>query len=862
MRATAFVLLGLCLCARSAVAQSGVSQPAASGAKVTSKAEVSLVMVPVVVRDRDGHAVTDLRKEDFQLFDRGKPGEIASFSMVKPPQATTHSIAWVFDDASISDLGAFTRLRAAAARQVAALEPADRVGIFTTSCRVLLDFTDSRAKLREALSRLEFQPVPACAASKVQAIQLAALNSVVRRMAALPARRSIVLMSPGFSVGHDGARDEADLLDSAIRAKLAIDAMDVSGASTGRPADTTVLTELARGTGGTYAASGNDFDAAFRRLAAPESYYVLGFAPSQTADAGFHSLRVKLKDSRKLEVQARSGYFAGKATGTVETAQAAKPADRKLLADAVQDPIAAAKPPVALRVVAQRTTPAGTVVAPAAAPEESANVAEITSRDEPAAFRAETNLVLVTVVVRDAEGHAVSNLRKEDFQLTDKGKRREIARFGIQKTGAPAALSGHFIAYLFDDVHLTSDDLARVRDAARHRIALLPPADRVGIFTTSGMNAPMDFSGDRAKAQAALLDLRPNPIGRPGTPACPTLSYYLAAQADKGDSVARELAMKLAKDCTVDNITRRAIEAGEQESRISLAVARDLVRRMSALSGRRSIILISPGFYLTDSLLPDETNLLDRAIHAGVVIGAIDARGALNASAVQYEQQERNANSEVLAALAEGTGGAFVTNSNDFDGGLKRLAALPECVYTLGFAPEGLKPDGSFHNLQVTVKNPGTVQARRGYHAPKHSGDPAEASKQEIESAVFSRDEIHDLPVELSTQFLKAGDEARLTVLASVDARQMRFRKAEGRNRNDVTVVSSLFDANGNFIVAAQKVVQFRLKDETRKKLAGEPPVTIRTVFNLKPGDYLVRLVARDAEGQQMTAHSSTVEIR
>jgi len=75
-------------------------------------------------------------------------------------------------------------------------------------------------------------------------------------------------------------------------------------------------------------------------------------------------------------------------------------------------------------------------------------------------------------------------------------------------------------------------------------------------------------------------------------------------------------------------------------------------------------------------------------------------------------------------------------------------------------------------------------------------------------------------------------------------------------------VVSSLFDRDGNFIAGAEKVVQFRIKDRTRRLLEGGRQVTVRTVFDLKPGDYTVRLVARDSEGQQMGAQSSAVAIR
>src|SRR5450755_5039638 len=47
------------------------------------KARVNLVMVPVVVRDRQGKAVGSFKQEDFQLFDKGKPQFIARFSVEK-----------------------------------------------------------------------------------------------------------------------------------------------------------------------------------------------------------------------------------------------------------------------------------------------------------------------------------------------------------------------------------------------------------------------------------------------------------------------------------------------------------------------------------------------------------------------------------------------------------------------------------------------------------------------------------------------------------------------------------------------------------------------------------------------------------
>src|ERR1035438_10218925 len=75
---------------------------------------------------------------------------------------------------------------------------------------------------------------------------------------------------------------------------------------------------------------------------------------------------------------------------------------------------------------------------PASAPTAaSQNAPEMATRDEPTAFQAKVNLVMVPVVVRNAQGHAIGNLPKESFQLFDKGKSQEISRFTVEKIGAP-----------------------------------------------------------------------------------------------------------------------------------------------------------------------------------------------------------------------------------------------------------------------------------------------------------------------------------------------------------------------------------------------------------------------------------------
>src|SRR5215472_7154314 len=270
---------------------------------------------------------------------------------------------------------------------------------------------------------------------------------------------------------------------------------------------------------------------------------------------------------------------------------------------------------------------------------------------------------------------------------------------------------------------------------------------------------------------------------------------------------------------------------------------------------------------------------MDRAIRANVTLNALDSRGLytlagdvsqplVNADPAStgirqmMEIANASADSDVMAELASATGGTFFHNDNGLQEGLKQLAAQPEYVYVLGFAPQNLKMDGSYHALKVTLKNPSGfgVQARRGYYAPRHIADPEEEAKQEIQEAVFSRDEIADIPVNLNLQFFKSSaTSAKVTVVAKVDIRNLRYRKAEGRNNNNLTIIAGLFDRNGNFVAGMQKIVEMRLKDET---LASVPAsgISVRSVLDVIPGSYMVRLVVRDSEGQTMAARNGRSE--
>ncbi len=236
--------------------------------------------------------------------------------------------------------------------------------------------------------------------------------------------------------------------------------------------------------------------------------------------------------------------------------------------------------------------------------------------------------------------------------------------------------------------------------------------------------------------------------------------------------------------------------------------------------------------------------------------------GVLTQAAISEASQA----DDVLGELADGTGGTFFHNDNGLKEGLNLLAARPEYIYVLGFSPQNLKYDGGYHTLKVKLGNSrnlsnASLQVRRGYWAPNHAVDPAEEAKDEIREAVFSRDEIQDIPVDVETEFFRLTDEkTELTVSGHLDIGALQFRKAADRNNDTLTVVVGLFDANGNYVSGIQRIMELRLRDQT---LAGlqRSGITIKEVFNVAPGRYIVRVVVRDGEGKTMAARNKGVEI-
>jgi VWFA-related protein len=559
-----------------------------------------------------------------------------------------------------------------------------------------------------------------------------------------------------------------------------------------------------------------------------------------------------------------------------------------------------------------------------AAPQEQP---EVSSQQTPTTFSSRVNLVSVPVVVRDSKGRAVGNLQEDDFRLFDNGKQQLITRFSVQtnithgdertstgvtsskqigETGGEASVESkaptktvapdRYVAYVFDDLHLRWQDLAQMRAAAeRHFAEALGPSNRAAIYTTTG-RVSVDFTDDRRKLLQGLqgIGLSPDAFSgfpqQDGTDCPPDISYYAAdmiLNKEDKDALAAGVSEVVAcygpvpgADGIARGISETVLASNRASTQFSLGSLENAVRRMSVMPGSRTIILVSPGFMVPSELRPQEMDLMERAIRANIAISGLDARGILTyfmgdaarqraipnpeSPRFRYKLAGAQADQDVMADLAAGTGGQFFHNDNGFEQGLDELSSPPEFTYVLGFSPQNLKLDGSFHNLKVSLVNRKglDLQARRGYWAPNHAVDPAEQAREEIKDAVFSQEELQDIPLEVQNQFFRLSDTATsLTVSSRIDAKTLRFARSGDRNDDTLTVVTGLFNSDGTYVKGIQRVVDLRLRDQTLETVRDEG-LTIEENFEVSPGRYFVRVVVRDSQGESMAARNASVEIQ
>jgi VWFA-related protein len=543
--------------------------------------------------------------------------------------------------------------------------------------------------------------------------------------------------------------------------------------------------------------------------------------------------------------------------------------------------------------------------------------------EEPNAIRVKSTMVDVTVVVRDAKGQPISGLTKDDFQIFDQGKPQKISLFRpefahppvVKVTAPPTTAEApaipppapppappRYLGFYFDDKNMSTGQLVYVRKAAEKFVREnMEETDRAGIFTSSA-TVTQQFTSNKQQLLEALAKLLSHDHPQTFT-SCPVITPYQAYQIGQffnTHSDALDLAVQEALGCRACDpkdipgcvryvVTKAATDLSLQEINAddSLGVLGDVIRYMEKMPGRRIMIMASAGFFsMTNQVQHAQDKMIDGAIHAGIIINTLDAKGLWAPFDISAGEQlidreaaflpgleayegtlgtiENDVSDDPLASIAYGTGGKFFHNSNDLDGGLRDIAALPSASYVLGFSPDQVKDNGAFHDLKVKLPNHHDIriEARPGYFERTKQEALPGVKFQKLNREVMSSDTLSEIQTGVTTQSgtLATGEPA-LKVTVHVPGHSLYFKKINKLHNERVIFITALFDMQNHYLAGTEAVMDMNLKDATFTQLSHDG-VDAKSTLQAPSGTYRLREVVQEVVGGRIFTTTREVQIR
>ena len=377
-------------------------------------------------------------------------------------------------------------------------------------------------------------------------------------------------------------------------------------------------------------------------------------------------------------------------------------------------------------------------------------------------FRSSTSLVEVDVIVKDKEGRFVSGLTADDFEVLEEGKPQPIQHFYLI-TDTPAAsgdlaptvvlprspdqTARRVFLLIFDSEHLSGPLVPRVKhEAMRFVNEQFKPADLAGVYVNGGLWRNR-LTNDRQELLDGIRALTPaveSPAKRHGMliayPRIP--SEYDALRIENGDR--RRLEAVAQDNCTSEPLScaqeggreyveerletkaKTFVDEARRAAGTTIDILRHATRNLARLEGRKTVVLISEGFFV-DDLRAQLPQVAGQVARAGIAIYTLNARGSAGVGGriVPDASVERGmlstlgeSSQEGLDVLAAETGAIAFRNSDNYAAALSAMASDTSTYYVLAYTPENAVLDGKFRRIELRTKWAGLdVRARRGYVA-------------------------------------------------------------------------------------------------------------------------------------------------
>ncbi len=532
-------------------------------------------------------------------------------------------------------------------------------------------------------------------------------------------------------------------------------------------------------------------------------------------------------------------------------------------------------------------------------------------------IRVKTELINLRAVVVDKKGQPITDLKRDDFVLTENGKPQEVSFFSIVKipgrgetqrsegreaataTDIPAGVPresetpGRTVVLYVDTLHLSPQSLLFVKQSLRKFIdQRLTEQDLTAIVTSAGsLGVVEQFTRDRRVLRYAVDRLGARPYARNSL-----FSPYIAAMVDRGDREALQVAVAIyaaeehipPNDPTIARMVqmraRQVLSESTYMRRASLITLREVVQRLSDLPGQRLLVMVSDGFTMLDTGGSRDTidlqSVISRAVSSGVIIYSIDAKGlqppALFDASIGAMPNDPRISSYVSAgerdledglnALARDTGGDAFFNTNDIAGAMGRALDENRIYYALAYYPEGEESEKKFRKIAIKIKNHPEyqVRAQRGYLpsdlARKAREEEARTPQQRFVNAILAPLPATTIGVSATADFVEIPeDNSQVSLRVHIDGKTLTYREENGRHRFEAEIVTMIFNSDGKRVDLKSETINGNLA-AARLEVAKQNGFTYLRRAQLKPGLYQVRVGVREPANERAGTAAAWVE--
>ena len=540
-------------------------------------------------------------------------------------------------------------------------------------------------------------------------------------------------------------------------------------------------------------------------------------------------------------------------------------------------------------------------------------------------IRVRTSEVTLDVVITDKKGRPVRDIRSEEIEIYEDGARQLVTEFrpvsDAQGAKAPEKVEGesglrvefsdgkplHLVTMLFD--HLSVQRVQPVRDAAFQFIDnSVSDSMQVRVMTIGRkLYLIENFTGDKKRLRQAV-ELATSTVEKSHEERSQSLTERLRTEAG-GEAG------------TTTTLARMSLDAIEQSSRMAEEVKSPnhvfslipFARSHRQVPGRKMAIYFSDGLYLPPGLAPAIRNAIHESTLGGLSFYSINIRDLLVGAGNQVSRLETatvvnqtrrtessafstdNANSfnayrisdrastnfntfeyidrkkelgkkGPLSELTEGTSGFLITNTNDLNGALKRIAAEMGNYYAVSYLPSRQESDGRFRSISVRIKRDGLVaRTRQGYFAiPASKRDRPELSYEGPLLAVLNGGLApHDFPFESAAyRFESSGDRTHIAVNSAVPLAAMIHEEDKERKAFPVSfsILGLIRDEKGEVVQQFSEPHELSIAPASIDEARGSS-FSLTRHFWLPTGRYSLETVVEDQRTNRFSTDRQAIRV-